>query len=96
MGSPTTVTVGARAVGDVSAGMLEGVSFRMSDAAGLTLAEVSVPSHLPIPAGASQEATVSQTLAWDLEKGYGRRLDVALTIRDPSGMVRTITYWAPR
>lgn len=96
MGSPATVTVGARAVGEVSAGTLEGVSFRMSDAAGLTLAEARVDSHLVIPAGGSPEATVSQTLAWDIAKGYGRRVDVTVTVRDPSGTARTLSYWAPR
>lgn len=96
MGSPATVTVGARAVGEVSAGTLEEVSFRMSDAASVTLAEVRVDRRLAIPAGASPEATVSQTLVWDIEKGYGRRVDVTLTVRDPSGLVRTLTYWAPR
>ena len=96
MGSPTTVTVGARAVGEISAGTIEAVAYRMSDAAGATLAEASLASRLPIPAGSSPEARVSQTLSWNTEKGYGKRIDVTLTVRDSSGMVRTISYWAPR
>lgn len=96
MGSPTTVTMGARAVGEVSAGTIEVVAFRMSDAAGATLAEASVATRLPIPAGSSQEARVSQTLVWDTEKGYGKRIEVTLTVRDSAGMLRTISYSNPK
>ena len=96
MGSPTTVTVGATAPGGMSAGTIEAVTFRMSDAAGVVLAEAGVTSNLPIPSGGAQQARVSQTLAWSIERGYGKRVDVTLTVRDSSGTVRTISYYAPR
>jgi hypothetical protein len=99
LGSPLTVTVSAGAVGAVSPGTIEAAVFKVVDAMGEIIAEVSVSTSLPIPprvGGSSQTASVTQTLTWPIEKGYGKRIDVTLTIRDSSGATQTLSFWAPR
>lgn len=99
LGSPLAVTVSAGAIGAVSPGTIEEAVFKVTDAMGETLAEIRVPTRLPIPprvGGSAPTASVTQTVTWPVEKGYGKRIDVTLTIRDPSGATQTLAFWAPR
>jgi hypothetical protein len=99
LGSPLSVTLSAGALGPESPGTLEAVTFKVTGADGTTLADARVTTSVPVPArvgGSGQTAKVSTTLTWPIEKGYGKRVDVTLTIRDANGAIQTLSFSSPR
>lgn len=94
LGSPTTVALSVFTTNGVSPGAVEGAAFKMFGAGGEVVAEAMLITSPPIRVGASpgEPATVGQTLTWSVEKGYGRRLEVLVTIRDGQGNTSVVPF----
>ena len=91
-GSPTTVTIRA-GTGGAAAGTIESAKLKIVTAQGETLAEASLDSRFGTPPdGVLSANTMVQKLTWSVESGYGARLDVTLTVRFPSGELRTVSF----
>jgi hypothetical protein len=87
---PTAVTL--RAASFVPQAKVEKAVFRMIDDRKETLAEASIAIDGPIPPDGYMDATaVVQTLTWPADRGFGKRLDMVLTLRTPSGELTTFT-----
>jgi len=91
---PTAVTL--RAASFVPSAVVEKAVFRMIDDRGETLAESTIVAGEPIPLDGYMDATaIVQTLRWPAERGFGKRLDMILTVRAMSGELSTVTTSIP-
>ena len=85
--SPTTIKL---SVTSTPASTIDRATFRMIDDRGEILTEGVVSVEGPVPTDAYLDATtVAQTLTWPAERGSGKRLDYALTLRSASGELTT-------
>jgi hypothetical protein len=87
---PTAVTL--RSATFTPPAVLEKAVFRMVDEFGNTLAESSIAAGGPLPPNGYMDATaIAQTLTWPAERGFAKRLDLILTVRNALGESSTVT-----
>lgn len=92
--SPTSVSL--QAFDRAASAIIESATFRMLDDQGQVLAQATAAMGDNLPADAYLSGnTVVQTLTWPLEKGYGKRIDGSLTLRNAAGEVRTVPLSIP-
>lgn len=86
--SPTAIKLSVTSI--TPASTIDRATFRMIDDRGEILTEGVVSVEGPVPTDAYLDATtVAQTLTWPAERGSGKRLDYALTLRSASGELTT-------
>jgi len=89
-------TVGLKYLSLTPSAMIERAAFKMIDEMGDTLTEASTTAGAPISADGSLDATsLVQILNWPAERGYGKRIDIVLTVRSASGELSTINLSIP-
>lgn len=91
---PTAVAL--RAASFMPQATVEKAVFRMIDDRGEALAEASIAVDGPIPPDGYMDATaIVQTLTWPADRGFGKRLDMILTVRSATGERSTVTASIP-
>lgn len=93
--SPTSLTLGLHSPGTLL--RIETASYKMIDAQGQVLAEAFVETASAgfDPSRYVSEDTIVQSLSWPADRGKGAKLDLVLTVRDASGILRTHPFSIP-